>query len=311
MPEPIRVYFLGTGAAAPFNLRRLPCVAVKYRGYLILFDVGEGAQYSLIEKRLRPGGSRLIICLTHFHADHTSGLPGLLHTLNLVGRRDEVTIIGPRGLREFFDYVCRAFLLGWFSYDVRLVEVTDLTRLVEVYRADCFSIYAFPTFHGPIPSCGYLFKEKDWRKFDVKKAEELGIPPGPLRGRLVRGETVTLPDGRVVRPDDVTQVVPGRKIAYTGDCSVTEDLVEYVRGADLLIAESSFSARDAHLAQERFHATARDVGELARKAGVRRVALVHISSRYSDVSELVAECREAAGEGVQVFAPNDGDVIEL
>ena len=315
MPEPLYVWFLGTGGSAPFNKRKLPCIAIKYIDYLILFDIGECAQFSLLKNKLRPGASRLIICISHFHADHTSGLPGLLHTLNLVGKRDTITIIGPMGLSSFFKHLTTAFLLGWFSYDIKLIEIRDSQNIIEVLKTDKFSLYAFPVFHGEIPCLGYIFREHDFRKFLEEKARELGIPRGPIRSKLVKGETVRI-GNKVIRPEDVTILIPGRKIVYTADfCSKDEDtfnmIIKAAENADLLISEAAFSEEDSQEAKLRYHATAFDVGKIANIAKVRRLALIHISARYKDISKIVNEAKLAAGPNIDVFAPNDNDWIEI
>ncbi len=312
MPPPIKVYFLGTGGTTPFGLRKMPCVAVKYEQYLVQFDFGEYCQYSLLEFGLHPFRSKTYILLTHYHADHVGGLPPFLHTLNIAGGKERITIVGPEGLQDFIESVLNIFGIKEVMKRLRLVEVRFkeywYERIIEEKK---FELYAFQTYHN-VPSLGYVFKEKDMRKFDEERARVLGIPRGPIRGRLLRGLPVRL-GNKIIRPEDVTKVVSGRKIVYTGDTTTCSKFPEVFRNADLLIHEATYlKCKHGKLAEERFHATVEDACIVAKTSGVKRLALIHLSPRYSELLEEVREIAQSIlGSSVELILPIDGDVITL
>ena len=259
MPDPIRVCFLGTGGTVPFNLRRMPCIAIKYKSNLILFDVGEGCQYSILSLKLRPIRSNLWILLSHLHADHTAGLPGLLTTLKMGMKRNSVNIFGPIGTKQFVKLISEAFLLDELPYElkVREIECGDNKPLIKVVDKHDFQIFSFRTEHD-IPSVGYIFQEKSKPKFNVKKANEMGIPPTGIRKLLVEGKPIKL-KGKIIKPDDVLDYnVKSRKIIYTGDTRPIKDpnILDAFDQADLLIHDATFiGIYHYKLAEERYHST--------------------------------------------------------
>ncbi|HET7146813.1 MAG TPA: ribonuclease Z, partial [Gaiellaceae bacterium] len=243
------------------------------------------------------------IFLTHFHADHFLGLPGMLKTFALRGR-DEVglTVYGPRGLRELFTRL-RPFL-GRLPYELTTVELDAGERLE---RGE-YVLETFAVDHGA-SALGYALVEHERPgRFDVAAADALGVPPGRERGVLQSGEPLTLPDGRTITPDAVLGPArPGRTVVVTGDTAPSPAVVQAAHAADLLIHEATFGNDERERARETQHSTAAEAAEVARLAGVKLLALTHVSTRYFG-RELVAEARAVFADTV---VPRDFDVVEV
>src|SRR3954452_6050849 len=295
------VVFLGTSASAPTAGRGLPALVVRRGGERLLFDCGEGAQRQLMRSSLGLPDLEDVF-LTHFHADHFLGLPGMLKTFALRGREMPLTVHGPPGLRELFDSLGR--VVGRLNYPVELAEL----RAGDTLERDGYRILVFPVHHG-VSAVGYAVDELDRPgEFDVSAADALGIPVGPERGALQRGDSVTLDDGKVVTPDAVLGAArPGRRIVITGDTAPVETVQVMAEGADLLIHEATFGEDEHERARETLHTTARQAAELAAAADVRLLALTHVSTRYFG-SELLDEATAVFDRTV---LPRDFDVIEV
>lgn len=282
----LTVTFLGTAGSLPTPERSPSAVLINREGELVLFDCGEGTQRQMM--RAKTGMMNLdYIFITHHHADHILGIPGLLETMAFQGRREPVTIAGPVRTVEVVD------LFDRLCYYSRKFPVRPLELLPgDVVRMDGYEVEAVRTSHS-VPSLGYCLREDDRPgRFNRDKAIALGVPPGPLFGRLQRGETVEV-EGRTVRPEDVMGPTrPGRKVVYTGDSRPTPEVEEASRDADILIHDGSLDDELADWAVETMHSTAGEAALLAERAGVRRLVLTHISSRYSDdVGTLLADAR--------------------
>ena len=313
MPPPIKVYFLGTGGTTPFGLRKMPCIALKYENYLIQFDFGEYCQYSLISHGLHPFRSKTYILISHYHVDHVGGLPPFLHTYNIVEPKRDIVIVGPTGLKSFLSGILNIFGLTGIENKIKMIEVGVPGRgiLEKIIDEKAFQIYAFGTAHG-IPSLGYIFLEKQIVKLDKEKLKEFNIPEGPIRRKLLQGENITI-GGRIIKPEDVTVVMSGRKIVYTGDTAVFDELARIIDGADLVIHEATYVKREhGKLAEQRYHATIEDACSIAMKARVKCLALIHLSPRYkdrmADISKLVDEIVD---NRMRVLIPEDGYTMEL
>jgi ribonuclease Z len=289
------VLFLGTAGSSPSPRRGLPATLVRRGGDRVLIDCGEGTQRQLMCSVGLMELEELLI--THFHADHVLGLPGMLKTYALRQRERGLTVYGPRGLRRLFQLLQP--VIGRLTFPITLEELEPNDEL----ERDGYRIAAFDVEHGGL-GLGYAFVEHPRPGvFDPVRARELGLTPGPDFGRLQRGETV---DG--VCPDQVMgEERRGRKIVLSGDttpCDMTR-LVAWE--ADVLVHEATFLDEDAERAQETRHSTATGAAELAAAAGAELLALTHVSPRYSG-GQVRDEAR-AAFENVVV--PRDFDRIEI
>ena len=298
----IRVTFLGTAASRPTVGRNVSGLAVQREGDLMLFDCGEGTQRQMM--RYATGFNVGAVFVTHMHADHFLGVTGLLRTLGLQGRDEPLELYGPPG--------SRAVLQTLVSLGVERipfeVPIRELAPGDAVHRGG-YRIVAFQADHG-MNAVGYALVENDrLGRFDVERARALGVPEGPLFGRLHRGETVQV-DGRAVQPSDVVGAArPGRRVVYTGDTRPCRAITEVAREADLLVHDCTFAEEEAERARETFHATAVGAARCALDAGARRLVLTHISARYADSPRLLEEEAEAVFPGARVA--QDGLVLEI
>lgn len=272
----LRITFIGTGGSTPTPNRNPSAIVVNREGELMLFDCGEGAQQQMM--RAKTGMKIRAIFITHFHADHVLGIPGLLQTMALQGREMPLEIYGPRYVDKFLYHLLSLGYLGK-GFEVKAVEL----RPGDVVRRAGYEIRAIKTLHN-VTSIGYVLQE-DLRpgKFNRERALELGIKPGPLFSKLQSGETITV-EGREIHPEEVLGPPrPGRKIVYTGDTRPCESVIEASRNADLLIHDGTLSEETKEYAIEYMHSTAQEAAEVAKKAAVKKLVLTHISARYSDL----------------------------
>lgn len=270
----------------------------------MLFDCGEGTQRQMM--RYGVAFSLSDIFFTHFHADHVIGVIGLMRTMALQGRTDPLRLWGPKGAAR---HLKRAEQFGVDRLTFP-VEITELDAGERIKRNE-YAIVPFQVQHGPGAAFGYALKEDDRKgRFDPDLARELGVPEGPLWGRLHRGDSITLDDGRTI---DSSVLVgsprPGRSVVITGDTRPCEATEEEARGADLLVHEATFGDEEAERAVETGHSTAREAAQLARRAGCQRLLLTHFSARYSrDAAELEAQ---AKSEFPNVTIAKDGMQIDI
>ena len=296
--------FLGTSASAPSVHRGLSSAVVLHKEYRFLVDCGEGTQRQLLRSGL--GFRRLDrILLTHGHLDHILGLGGIASTF---GRWEAVEEIEIWGGRWALDRVERLMEVVFGPHRRPLeIEFCDIEPGV-LMEDDTFVLSAFPVLHRG-PGCfGFLFEEKSRRPFLAEKAARMGVPMGPERGRLVRGEAITLVDGTVVHPEDVLgPEQPGARLAFVGDAATTRGLQSIVQGVDALVIEATYIHSEAALAREYGHLTARRSAELARDAGVHALILTHLSRRYAE-RDVFAEARAAFPN---TFVARDFDHFEI
>jgi ribonuclease Z len=293
--------FLGTSGSMPTAKRAPAALLLRRGGERLLFDCAEGTQRQLLRSNVGLIELREVF-LTHYHADHYLGLPGMLKTFALRGREVPITIYGPPGLRDLFGALRRIF--GRLTYTVELKELRPGDELIrEDYRLATFAVA-----HG-VSAVGYALVE-DARpgRFDVQAADALGVPSGPERGALQRGESVTLTDGTTITPDRVLGPArPGRKVVIAGDGGPSESVIEAARNADVLVHEATFCEDERERARETQHSTAHEAAGVARAAEVELLALTHLSNRYFG-GEVAREARSIFENTV---VPKDFDTIDV
>jgi ribonuclease Z len=290
------LFFAGTGGSVPSARRGLPAVLVRRGGEHILFDCGEGTQRQLIKSVGLADIDSVFV--THFHADHWLGLPGMLKSFALREREQPLSVYGPRGLSELMEQT--RFVYGRLPYELSVIELAP----TETVARDGYLVGAIPVRHRGDSCYGYALVE-DTRPghLDPELAERLGVKPGPDFGRLQRGETVA-----GVTPEQVLGPVrPGRKIVISGDTVPCEALVVAAHESDVLVHEATFAEDESERARQTAHSTARQAAEVARDAQARMLALTHISSRYPG-GELRDQARAVFA---QTEAPRDFDTIEV
>lgn len=277
------VWTIGSSSAVPSRTRGLPANMINFKGERILFDCGEGAQKKIMEEKM---GLMKIdrIFISHWHADHFSGLLGLIQTLEMEGREKPLYIYGPPRTEEFTD---RILDTGYFSrsYDIFVEDLVEGDTVV----GKGYEVRPFEVEHG-INAFGFVFEEDKKVKADKERMNELGLGASPKIGELKEGKTVEL-DGKTIEPEDVVREVPGRKIVYSGDTSKCENMVENAKNADLLIHEAT--CMHEMIEDRKGHTSAKQAGEIAKEADVEKLVLTHISRRYQGKEqELVEEARE-------------------
>lgn len=301
----LRVTFLGTSGAIPTTGRNTSAVFVQREGDRLLFDCGEGTQRQMM--RFGTGFTVSHLFVTHTHGDHVLGIPGLLQTWDFNDRTDPVAIHTPNGTRQLIENLVSA-TGGRPNFGVRIHEVGPGDVALD---ADGYEIRAFATDHRA-KSVGYALVEEDRKgRFDREHAEELGVPVGPKFSKLHRGESVELDDGTVVRPEQVVgDARPGRKFVYTGDTRPTGDVVDAAADADLLVHDATFMEDRAERAEVTGHSTAAQAAEIANRAGAKRLAITHVSSRYAGREyQLEQEAEDIFDR--EAFLPDDGEEVDV
>ena len=299
----LSVTFLGTSAARPTVERSVSSIAVMREGETLLFDCGEGTQRQMM--RYGVGFSLQEIFFTHFHADHYLGVIGLVRTLALQGRIEPMTLYGPPGAQSILG---AALDLGversGFQIDIREVKAGDVLERNE------YDIQVFRAEHGRA-AVGYALKEHiRLGRFDPERARERNVPEGPLWGRIHRGETITLDNGRTISPEElVGDPRAGRSVVLSGDTRPCEPVTAAASGADLLVHDATFAEEEKERARETGHSTAAEAAEVAAASGVKRLLLTHLSARYSANSRLLLE--EAQAVFAETMVAKDGLTVEV
>ncbi|MFO7967335.1 MAG: ribonuclease Z [Archaeoglobaceae archaeon] len=283
----LKITFLGTSGTTPSVERNLSAILIQLGKHRVLFDCGEGTQRQMMHAKT---GFKLdAVFITHLHTDHFLGVFGLLETLSLNEREEKLTVYSPDA--KFLRFMFKAFGYEYLSFPVEVIDLGD----GEEVDFDDFKVVSFQTDHI-VNSLGYALIEEDRPgKFDRKKAENLGIPPGPLYSQLVNGESVKIGE-KLITPDMVVgDSRPGRKVVYTGDTRPCEEVetVETITDPDVLIHDGAFTSELQEWAEETKHSTAREAAEIAHKIGAELLVLTHISARYSkDATPLLEEAKE-------------------
>jgi ribonuclease Z len=284
----LRVTFLGTAGSIPTTKRSLPAILIQRKGEQIMFDCGEGVQRQMIKAKAG-FHKKMKVFISHMHGDHVLGLPGLLQTMALLDREKKLEVYGPLGIERFIEGIRETvqFVLT-FPVEIHEIEKTGVVCEEEEYTVQ--AVWA----NHVIPSLAYAFVEKPRPgKFYPEKAKALGVPEGPLWSKLQHGHKIKLPNGRVIKPEDVAGSPRlGRKIVYTGDTRPFEGFVEFAVDADLLIHDATLDEELAERAEDDGHSTPGQAAENAKKAKVKRLILTHVSARYDDTSTLLKQARK-------------------
>jgi ribonuclease Z len=293
------VWTIGTSSAVPTRERGLAANMINYKGERILFDCGEGTQRKLMTEKL--GLMKISkIFVSHWHADHFSGLLGLIQTMEMEGREEPLYIYGPPRTEEFTEKILET---GYFqrNFDIFVEDVVEGDEIVgEGYKVEPFEV------DHSINAFGYSFKEDPGKKANKEKMAELGLESSPKIGKLKEGESIEW-NGEKIEPEEVIEEVPGRKIVYSGDTSKCENMIEHAEDADLLIHEAT--CLHEIIEQRKGHTSAKQAGEIAREAGVERLILTHISRRYRNKEKELVEEAGKEFEGVELG--EDGKKFEV
>lgn len=285
----LKIQFLGTSSAVPTKERGLSCAAIHFENELIFFDCGEGAQRAAMAAGV--GLNRdCSIFITHMHGDHVVGLLGLMQTMAMNRREKPLRIFGPRGIVDFI--VLNQRILGFgLTYDAYAKTVRQGVAFDS--KESRYRVLTQKSEHSRL-SYAYLFEEKTRPgRFDTKKAIALGIPEGPLWGRLQHGESVKSDRRKTVLPSQVLgKPRKGKRIGISGDTRPSDSLARFFRGCDLIVFDSTYGDEHKELAKENMHSTSREAATLAKKAGAKLLILTHFSARYRNVSQLVKQARE-------------------
>lgn len=293
----MQITFLGTSSGVPTRARNVSSVALRLpqRAEVWLFDCGEGTQHQFLRSDFKSSQIRRIF-ITHMHGDHIFGLMGLLASCGLAGNpQQRIDIYGPPKLNEYLN-ACRRYSQTHFSMPIKVHTVEPgLVFEDQDFRVVCDRL------EHRVPAFGYRIEEQDRPgHFDVKRAKALGIPPGPIYGRLKQGEIIDLPDGRRINGNDLCGApLPGRKIAYCTDTIYCDRSVELAHQADVLIHEATFSHRDAELAYQRLHSTSTMAAQVALVAGVQQLIMTHFSPRYAPGNTV--ELKDLLSEAQAIF----------
>ena len=308
----LTVRFLGTSASRPTVERNVTSIAIVREGETLLFDCGEGTQRQM----MRYGTSFALadIFFTHMHADHMLGVIGLFRTLALQGRTEPMRLWGPPGS----DALLRQAIALGSDKEKFPFEITEIVPDTPIQRKG-YSILPFAVDHNDRLAVGYaLIEDIRLGRFNPDRARELGIPEGPAWGKLHKGQPVTLESGRVVEASEIVgESRAGRRIVFTGDSRPSEETIRIAEGADLLVHEATFADEEQQRAVDTGHSTSREAAGVAAKAGVRQLALTHLSARYSvNTSDLLQQAKEifpnciVARDGLEIdvpFAADDAD----
>ncbi len=292
------ILFAGTGASVPSREKSLPCIAVKQGKSISLFDCGEGAQKQLMLSSFSfMKVDRIFI--THMHGDHILGLPGLLQTMGMSGRKENVSIFGPVGIKDSLLKMLDA-CEGNLEFEIDINEV----NAGDKFDFKTFSVETFATEHN-CPSIGYLYKEAPRPgEFNCEKALKLGLKQGSDFSRIQNGETV-----KGVKPENVLgKERPGCSLAYTGDTIVCDSVRKAIDSIDVLIHETTYMEEDSNLAKDHFHSTAESVARMALDANVNSLFIVHTSNRYGDGKSVLEEAKK---HFKNTFMPSDLEVYNV
>ncbi|MBW2977269.1 ribonuclease Z [Candidatus Woesearchaeota archaeon] len=279
----MQIIFLGTSCAVPTKKRNHSSFFLSYGSEGILFDCGEGTQRQLKIAGIKPTKITKVL-ISHWHGDHVLGLPGLISTLGLSEYEKTLRIYGPKGTKEFINHIYKASI---FEQRIK-IEVIEVKE-GKFYNGKDYSLEAYPLEHLA-PTVGFRFVEKDKRRINVAAAKKLGIPQGPLLGKLQDGKSITWKN-KTITPKETTYVVKGKIISYLSDSVPNQNSIKIAQDADILISDSTYSSKLEDKAELYRHTTAKQAGLVANQANAKKLILTHFSTRYKDIHELEEDAR--------------------
>ena len=281
----MQITFLGTSSMVPTKDRNHSGLLISYDTHGILVDCGEGTQ-----RQLKKAGIALTkvtkILISHWHGDHVLGLPGLIQTLCSLGYDKTLEIYGPKGTKTYFEHMFKAFEFDRKNIDIKIKEIKEGV----IFENREFKLEAALMEHN-ITCFGYAFIEKDKRKIDMKKVNKVGLKQGPLVGKLQDGKVVEV-KGKKIKPDDVSDIVKGKKVAVIADTVPCKGCDKLAKNADILISEATYSSKLKEKGEEYGHMTAKGAALIASRNNVKKLILTHFSARYKKTNELYDDASE-------------------
>ena len=289
----MELLFLGTSSMVPTKERNQPALLLTTKYYDILIDCGEGTQRQLKQMQKSPNRIKKIL-ITHWHGDHCLGLPGLLMTLGQNNYNEELEIYIPKGTTKNLDSMMNAFLVN-LSYPLKVIECSD-----GVASSDDSLIIESAVMEHIVPCVNFSIKEKDRRRIKLKVIGKLGIPEGPLLGKLQSGKSIVW-KGKKVSPEDATIVVQGKKISYITDTEQTDACYKIAENSDVLVCEATLKSELKDLATERQHLTPKMAAHIASHSGVKKLILTHFSQRYQSIKELEEDAKDVFADVIAAY----------
>ncbi|MBW3011097.1 ribonuclease Z [Candidatus Woesearchaeota archaeon] len=281
----MEVIFLGTSSMVPTKERNQTSVLVKCRNYDILLDCGEGTQRQMKIKKITPHRIKKIL-ISHWHGDHTLGLAGLMQTLGMSDYQGVLEVYGPKGTKKHIKALHDAF-----HFEVRLQLKIKECKTGKIFSDDDYEIYSAELDHGVVPCIGFAIQAKDKRRINVSAAKKLGIPDGPVLGKLQQGKAVEF-KGKKINPKDVTYMVKGKKLAYVTDTGLCNNAFKLAQDADLLISEATFKTDLEEKSYKAKHLTAKQAAQIASKSNVKQLIITHFSQRYKSTTEIEEDAKD-------------------
>ncbi len=280
----MKLIFLGTSSMVPTKERNHTSQILLYDDEGILVDCGEGTQRQLRFARIKPSKITKIL-ITHWHGDHVFGLPGLMQTLGSEEYSGTLKIYGPKGSKKNFENIMKAFLIET-KIDFEVHEVNEGI----FFESPDFALSAMPMYHG-VPCVGYRFQEKDTRKINMAKAKKLGIPEGPLLGKIQKGKEIIF-EGKTINPEEISKIKKGKSVCFIFDTKLTKNSIALADNCDLLVCESTFATQHEEKAGKYKHLTAKQAALIANNANAKKLVLTHFSQRYKNTQEIEEEASE-------------------
>lgn len=283
----IEITFLGTSSMVPTKERNVQSIYLEYKGEGILIDCGEGTQ-----RQMNIAGINRLkvkkILVSHWHGDHVSGLIGLIQTVGNVAEPGILTVYGPTGTKKHMEHLLQSCI---FDLRIKLeVQEIKITKKTVFYENEDYYLEAAPLDHG-VPCLGYAFVEKDKRNINMDKASRLGLKPGPMLGKLQKGQTIKHNE-KTIKPDDVSTIKKGKKIAFIMDTTYCKECTNLAENSDILVSEATYESSKHEKAEEYKHMTTEQVAMIANQANAKKLILTHFSQRYKTLHELEDEAKK-------------------